>query len=479
MRTQSFVDREEELEQLNGAIGRTHPGPGQLIVVYGRRRVGKTALLEHWGTQTGLPYVHWSVQKGPAVLQRQRFYARLLKVRSSLAPAFDSWEELWDSAAEMLGDERNIVVIDELPYAAKSDPEMLSSLQHAWDWHFNASNTVLVLAGSQVRMMEEIRSGHAPLGGRVTSILNLNALPFSSFKAFFPGWHADERVAAYATVGGIPAYMEWLNPNLSLITNIKNVVLSPGSMFREEPELLLVDEVREPGAYLSVLQAIGLGAHTHKEIVNQSGVKSSSLPEILSSLRDLRLVQRRLPATIPPSMRKRSRRARWHIQDHFLKFYFWFIAPYRDTAFNPDKVMQVIQSNYRSFVGKTAFEDLCRRWVLSEGRAGRLPFEPEICESYWRKNQPEVDVVAINWQTKDVLVGECKWGDKAVGASVVRDLFETRVSTVLSELPGRREDWTVHPFLFTRKGLTQPAEEMLVAGGGRRVNLGELDETLP
>lgn len=479
MQGKRFMDRENELEQLDAFLGRNYPGPGQLIVVYGRRRVGKTTLLEYWGKRTGKSYVHWSVQKGPASLQRQRLYALLLNIKPSAAPTVDGWLELWEMVADLIKDSETIIVIDELPYAARSDPELLSSIQHAWDRFFQGSNITLVLAGSQVSMMEELRAAHSPLGGRVTGILNLEALPFSSYKDFFPDWPAEERINAYATVGGIPAYMEWLNPRHRLEANIRNLILSPGGMFREEPELLLIDEVRDPGAYLSVLYAIGLGFHTFQDIVRRSQVKATSLPETLATLRDLRLIERRLPATIPPGKRKTSKQARWHIKDSFLRFYFRFIAPYQDTAFNPQRILQAIQDGFDSFVGRTAFEELCRRWVMSEGIKGRLPFKPEICESHWRKGRPEVDVVAINWKSKDVLVGECKWSDMRISASVVQELLSVKIPEILRELPAEGAGWKAYPFLFVRRSVTEPAKEMLESHEGRIVDLEELDSTLP
>ena len=128
-----FLDRTAELTFLHSLLHRTHPGPGQFLMMYGRRRVGKTALLRHWVEQSGLPFTYWVAEKEPALLQRRRFFAHLLRAdpTSPTTPTYDSWSDLWQAAATVLADKRHIIVIDELPYAADADGAMLSALQHA------------------------------------------------------------------------------------------------------------------------------------------------------------------------------------------------------------------------------------------------------------------------------------------------------------------------------------------------------------
>jgi len=158
-----FIDRQQELAFLNSLLERRHPGPAQMILMYGRRRVGKTSLLRNWSAQAGIPATYWSAEKEPAALQRRKLYATLLGMKASQAPVFESWVDVWDATAELLGNQRRILILDELPYAAESDPAMLSALQHAWDQHFKDSNLILVLCGSQVHVMETLMSRQSPL----------------------------------------------------------------------------------------------------------------------------------------------------------------------------------------------------------------------------------------------------------------------------------------------------------------------------
>lgn len=222
--------------------------------------------------------------------------------------------------ANILGQQRHILMLDEVPYAAEADPAMLSALQHAWDQHFQHSNIVMVLCGSQVKAMESLQFHQSPLFGRLTGQWHLQPLQFSSLREFFPAWSVEERIAAYAMVGGVPAYLNWLDPDLTLVENIRQVVLSEGGMFLAEPAFLLYDEVREPHAYLAILKTIGLGYHTLGEISKQALIATSHLSAYLSRLQELKLVERRLPATVPPAKRRRSRQGRYHLQDSFSAF---------------------------------------------------------------------------------------------------------------------------------------------------------------
>ena len=220
-----FVDRQQELDFLNSLITRSRPGPAQLVLMYGRRRVGKSELLMQWAAQSGLPFTYWEAVKETATQQRARLFAKLLNVPVSAAPVYRSWPELWDAAAPLLQAKRQILILDELPYAAEANSAMLSSLQYAWDQHFQKSDLVIVLCGSQVRVMETLFSRQSPLFGRMTAQWRLEPLAFSSLAEFFPKWDADARVAAYAILGGIPAYLNWLDPGVDLIGNIRQVIL--------------------------------------------------------------------------------------------------------------------------------------------------------------------------------------------------------------------------------------------------------------
>ncbi len=477
-----FVDRRQEIDFLNSLLTRKRPGPAQLTLMFGRRRVGKSELLLQWAGQSGLPFTYWEAVKETATQQRTRLFGKLLNVPAASAPVYRSWLELWDAAAPLLLGKRQILILDEIPYAAESDPAMLSSLQYAWDQHFQKSEVVLVLCGSQVRVMEKIFSEQSPLFGRLTAQWHLEPLPFSALAEFFPKWDADARVAAYAMVGGIPAYLNWFDPDQDLIGNIRQTILSPGSMFLAEPAFLLYDEVREPNSYLSILKAIGGGAHTLTEIGERAFIPSTSLTFYLNTLQELRLVERRLPVTQPKAERGRSRSGRYRLSDPYFRFYFQFLEPFLSSSpLNTEQVVEGVRRNLRAFVGVSAFEELARKWVQVQSKAGKLPFAPDAIGSHWSSraaNRVQVHVVAVNWKTHEILLGECKWGTDRVDRQIVRELIETKTPLVLKDLPSEGEGWQVHTMFFARSGFTPAALEQLQTVGGRAVDLTELDDAL-
>ncbi len=475
-----FIDRQAELEFLQNMLTRTRPGPGQLILLYGRRRVGKTALLRYWAEGSGLPWTYWMAQREPALLQRRRLTAALLgrSLAATDTPTFDSWPDLWDAAARILGGQRHILMLDELPYAAEADPAMLSALQYTWDTHFQNSQVILALCGSHVRSMEALLARQSPLFGRMTGQWHLQPLPFGTLREFFPNWAPDEQVATYAILGGVPAYLAWFETNWSLTENIRHQMLRPGSLALAEVEFLLYDDVREPRSYLNILQAIGNGAHALSEIANATLIATTNLTTYLAQLQELRLVERRLPATVPPALRQRSKQGRYHLTDPFHRFYFRFLQPNQaEISYQPDRVLPLIQQGLRAFVGQTAWEELARQWVWRRGMERALPFAPEVIGSHWSRTV-QADVVAINWKTRAIFIGECKWGDAAVDRQTVRDLIERMVPLTVADLPDHGAGWQVYPALFARVGATPAARKTLEAAGGILIDLQMLFEDL-
>ncbi len=454
-----FVNRENELAFLNQLVEQADLHGGQFILVYGRRRVGKTRLLRHWIAQTDWPATYWVAEKENSAMQRRKFIAEFEQRPLRQTPLLDSWSEVWDLVANQLGNQQHILVIDELPYAAQADSALLSSLQHAWDCHFENSNLILVLCGSQMRVMETLQFHQSPLFGRFTAQWHLEPLRFHTLAQFFPQWSAEECIALYAIVGGIPAYLNWLHPERTLVENIREAILAPGSLFIAEPTFLLYDEVNEPQTFLAILKAIGLGNHTLSAISNYALIGKTHLSSYLVRLQELRLIERRIPATVPSAKRRSSRQGRYHFSDPYFHFYFRFLAPFNDIL--PDDiepVLEKVRAELRPFVGQTAFEQLCQQWVREQRKAGNLAFRPMIIGSHWSR-KVQIDVVGVNWESRDILLGECKWGGDQIGRGTLRDLVEKKTAKVLAELPHDPQDWTVHHVFFARLGFSSSAQQ--------------------
>jgi AAA+ ATPase superfamily predicted ATPase len=477
-----FIDRLEELAFLNQLLIRKKPGPAQLILMYGRRRVGKTVLLNHWAEQSGVFNIYWVADKESPAAQRRGLFARIMGMPEEQVASFDSWRVFWGWFASHMAniDERQILILDEFQYASQADEAMLSALQHTWDQHLKDTNLVIVLCGSQVKTMETIMHHQSPLFGRFTGQWLLEPLSFSALKEFFPSWSPAERVALYAIVGGIPAYLEWLDPERGLSDNIRDIILSPGSMFMAEPTLLLYDELRELSSYLAVLRAISNGHHTLSAISNAALISRTNLTFFLSRLQELRFVERRLPVTLTTAQQRKSKQGRYHLSDPYFRFYFRFLVPHQKSLLGSQQTLSHIESELRAFVG-IAFEQLAQQWLVRQAHlgaqalGGSLPFIPEAVGAHWSR-KVQVDVVAINWTSRDILLGECKWGADKVSRQVVRDLIERKGAQVRADLPG--DDWTLHYALFSRAGCTDAAAAEMEARDGLVVDLSMLDQGL-
>ncbi len=411
-------------------------------------------------------------------MQRRKLYGHLTGLPFAQAPALESWADLWTVFAAQVADRRQILILDEIPYASEADPAYLSALQHAWDQRFQASQLVILLSGSHVHTMETFLQQGSPLFGRFTGQWHLQPMPYYTLREFFPRWPAEQRVSAYAILGGVPAYLERLDPQRSLSDNLRQVILAPGGMFAAEPDFLLYDELREPRNYRAVIQAIGAGAHSLDEIANLALIAKTHLTQYLARLQELRLVERKIPVTVPPARRARSKMGRYHLADPFMRFFFRFIAPRQgELGYKPDQALADIERQIRAFVGRTAFEELAREWVEWAGGAGQLPFKPQAVGQHWSRTV-EVDVVAVNWEQRAILLGECKWIAEPMARDVVRELIEAKAGQVLKALPEGGQGWQVHFAFFSRTGWTPAARELALAHHSLLVDLQRLDRDL-
>ena len=449
-----FVGRSRELAALNEVLGARG---AQFVLVYGRRRVGKTTLLLQWAEQAARPYVYWvATRDTPAQVRLglTRALWRWAHPSSAAIPRFDTWTDLFEAAAQLLGDRPVTLIMDEFSYAAESDPALPSNLQAAWDHVFKKKNITLVLAGSHLGMMKDLLTHQSPLYGRFTAQLPVDPLPFSALSDFLPRYGTAERVAVYAVVGGIPAYLERFDDRRSLGANMQQLFMRRTGMFRSEPFMLIGDVIRrETTTYESILKAIAEGHHAPQEIAGQLELSSPYLSPYLKQLAALHLVERRLPATVPPERRAKSREGRYHVCDAYLRFYFRFIAPNLTLVEHEqtELLWERIAEQLRAFVGVTAFEEISRDWVRAMGKRRRLPMVPEIVGSHWSRDE-QLDVVAMNWRDRTMLVGECKWGLDRVGRNVVTDLLEKAARVRPDE--GFRTSCAV----FARSGFTEAAQ---------------------
>jgi AAA+ ATPase superfamily predicted ATPase len=467
-----FIDRERDLADLNRLLAREG---AQFLLVYGRRRVGKTTLLTRWAAKSGLPFVYWVASRNTSAVLRQGLAQALWRLENPTAeaPIFPTWRALFQQIAKTVGSRRVVLIMDEFSYAMESASPLASDLQNAWDHLFKNSNIFLVVAGSHISVMEQLQHYQSPLYGRFTAQLPVNPLPFGALADFFPRYSAAERVAAYGILGGMPAYLERFDDRQTIKANVQAQVFDRTGMFCLEPFALIGDEVREPRNYIALLQAIGQGNHTIETIADAAGLQRAHAGgRYLKRLQELQLVERRVPATVPRD--ERTTRGRYYIKDNYLRFYYRFVQPNLDLLELGllDELWEIVNSQMRSFIGTYAFEDLCQEWVLAQAHAGKLPFSPQQVGQHWAADA-QVDVVAINWREKAILLGEAECRTKPVSPSLVRDLVDKAPRVI----PG--PDWRVYYAFFSRSGFTEAAREEIAALNALPpVDLGMLDSDL-
>jgi len=453
-----FVGRRSELDLLQQLWGSNRP---ELLILYGRRRVGKTRLLTHWIETTQVRALYWVAEPTSALDQLRSFSQALYNFANPGLPAPDdftyaSWLQAFQQVAALARAERLLVVIDEFTYLLAPEPGLAGVLQNTWDHLLKQTNLFLAISGSHIGMMErQLISYQAPLYGRATAILRLLPLAFAETRHFFPHYAADERVAVYAMLGGIPAYWERFDAELSIDNNIRHQFLTPNLLLQDEPRLLLQDFVSEAHNYVAVLRAIAHNNRTPKEIAAYTGLDDRHVPAYLARLVETGFVERRIPVTDPPG----SRLGRHAITDPYLRFYFRFLARRQaQLALGvQEQALIEIKRHLLDFIGTYTWEELCQEWLLRASAENILPFMPDQVGSTWNK-QAQVDVVGINTMEKTLLLGECKWGPHLMGRSVLQDLVNKTAAVVPAQ--GR---WRVAYLGFARLGWTAEAHQYATA----------------
>ena len=458
-----FIDRKLELANLEARYGSGH---AELFVLYGRRRVGKTELLRHFCA--GKAHVFFIATLSSDRDQLAAFSQEIWRLTHREAAegftpspwAAPTWEAAFRALADLPG--RPIVVLDEFTYLISGNKAIPSLLQKAWDETLRNTQVFLILCGSYVGMMErEILGYQAPLYGRRTGSYLLPALELPA-AAFFPTYTPVQQIEAWAVLGGMPYYLTVFSDQADIFTNIRRHVLDSQGTLRQEPQLLLMEELREPRNYFSVLRAIAQGATRLNEIGLSARIGDiTTTARYLDILQDLRVVSRSVPAT--EGRPEKSKRGLYRITDAFLRFWFHYVHPNQgslDLDLADAVLAQRVEPTFDQFVSY-AFEEAARAHVAQLARANQLGFLPERVGSWWDRTG-EVDVVAVSDADGALLLGECKWSINPVGTDILDDL---RQKAALVDPEGR---WPkVSYALYAKVGFTPALKARAAADGVR------------
>lgn len=441
-----FINRESELSQLDRLY---RSDKAEMFVLYGRRRVGKTELLRTFCE--GKPNIFFIATLSSDLEQLATLSQQIWGFTHPEVPegfTFPTWEAAFWALADLPG--RPVVVLDEFTYLISGDKAIPSILQKVWDETLNKTRILLILCGSYTGMMEtDVLGYQAALYGRRTASHLLSPFELAQAALFFPHYNPIQQIEAWSVLGGMPYYLSAFSDAEDIFANIRAQILTEQGLLYSEPHLLLMEELREPRNYFSILRAIAQGRTRLNEIVQSARVGSATTTSrYLDILQQMRIVQRLVPAT--ERQPDKSKKGLYHITDPFLRFWFRYVHPYKgslDLGLADAILNQRILPTFDQYVG-FSFEVAAREYLARLARRGELSFLPERIGSWWDRNG-EIDLIAVSDSDRSLLAGECKWSDKPVGMNVLEDL--KRKTRIL--LPTR--EWVrIEYILFSKSGFT-------------------------
>jgi AAA+ ATPase superfamily predicted ATPase len=446
-----FINRNAELEVLTQHLVSDR---SELLIVYGRRRIGKTEVLTHFAK--GRQHLYFTADLTSEREQLRQFSEKIYRTTGASflrGESFPSWESLLSYLFESEeGKSCGLVIIDEFPYLCYANPALPSILQKVWDRSFKAFPLKLILCGSYISFMEEEVLGYrSPLYGRRTGQILVEPMDFFDAWGFLPEYSFGDMMATYAIVGGIPAYLIEFKDTLPVLQNVTERLLEKSSFLYDEARFLLMEELREPRNYFAILRSVAFGKTQMNEIVQDSGLDRGLVAKYLDVLRELRLVERLVPVT--ESIPHKSRKGIYRLTDHFLRCWFRFVFPNRSylEEGNIEDVMKgKIEPQLNQFIGPV-FEEVSRQLLKRLNRKGMLPIKLLKIGSWWDRRE-EIDIVGCD-ETNNDIFGECKWTEKPVGIEVLNDLRRKAEYVAKATTVNNR-----YYALFSKKGFTTEVE---------------------
>lgn len=446
-----FVDREKELRFLREKYS---SGSSELIIIYGRRRVGKTELIKQSMTDSPLKALYLLGE-----LQKENQLSSIYSTISGISLEDDflknnplsTWQAFFDYLTRFIEKKGMVLVFDELPYIHKTNPNFISILQYFWDEKWKNMKLKLILCGSSISMMQKITLSYSsPIYGRRTGQIDLQPLTYLDFRGLFSEWDEESILAAYAVLGGIPRYAEEFDRSKNVSENIKKAFLDKDAFLYKEAKFLLMEELKDFANYFSILKAVAFGKNTFGEISNFSGVSTSKLFIYLSKLIELNVIRRDIPVTL--SKEKSTRVGNYTLKDYFFRFWFRYIYPNSSLIEigRPEIVLDIINRDFNGYLD-SIFLDISAELLQDISLKGDLPLFTKWGK-WWRMDE-EIAIVATNEATGDILFCECEWGDKRTHKQIMEDLLEKSGKVEWGD--NKRKN---HYALVARRGFTEEAK---------------------
>ncbi len=439
-----FINRRQELDFLERKY---REAGAQLVVLYGRRRIGKTELIAKFCEDKVFMYFLGRLESNDDTIRRlNEMLADFFQDTQLMRKPIRSWDEALDYINERCAGQsrRTVIAIDEFPFIIDRFPSLPSILQDKWDNVLRASNIMVILSGSSIGMMEKHALDYkSPLYGRRTGQWMVGEMEVVHLVDFFPAYPIEDIITAYACLDMIPGYLAKFDPTASALDNVRSKILSKGEYLYDEVEILLREELRDPSNYMSILRAIAAGNTTFNDINNATGLDKSLLSKYIRVLIDLGMVEREHPVTASTKAMTSPRGGLHVIKDNYMAFWFQFVYPNRDqlergnvdAAFRHEQALDEYVS--------TKFERFARAVIphLGVGSFTRL--------GRWWFKDIEIDVIGLDEPGGNLLIAECKWSKNVDARAIVKKLQE-KARVVQWKIETRTETFVVFAKSFSR-----------------------------
>lgn len=460
-----FYCREEELQTMNR---RYQKGRFECIVIYGRRRVGKTALINEFCKDK--PTVFFSALNASSLENLEALSKAIYMYKNSdstSAPVYRSYEDALDEITSMSKEQRLVFVIDEYPYLAKAEKSFSSRLQHMIDHQWQNGQLYLILCGSSMSFMEyQVLGYESPLYGRRTAQLKIQALTYQEMTKFHPELSAQDQALLYGVTGGIPHYINKLDVEGDLDEALLENLFNTSSYLFEEPENLLKQELREPAIYNSVITAIAGGASRLNEISTKIGLESGICTKYLKVLLELGILKKETPITEKP-----GKKTIYMIEDNFFRFWYRFV-PGNMAVISTGRMGQVyeqaVKKYYPDYMG-LVFEKMCQEYLMRY--AQNLPILLANVGQWWgtdskSRKEIQIDIVGVPIEGNEYVIGSCKYRNEKIGMDEL-ELIRNYASVF-------RKDGIFHYYIFSKGGFTPALLEAEARGEVTLLTLEDL-----
>ncbi len=460
-----FHCRDKELRDLNK---RYNKNDFECIVIYGRRRVGKTALINEFCK--GKPTIFFSALNASSQENLEALSKAIYEKTypgAETAPVYPSFDAAFLEITRMAENERLVFVIDEYPYLAKANKSISSRLQHIIDHTWKNGKLFLILCGSSMSFMEyQVLGYESPLYGRRTGQFKIQALTYKEITAFNSDLTHEQQALVYGVTGGIPHYINKLDAQNDIDEALKENLFNTSSYLFEEPENLLKQELREPAIYNSVITAVAGGASHSNEIATKVGIESPICAKYLKVLLDLGILVKETPITEKP-----GKKTIYAIGDNFFRFWYRFV-PQNTSAISAGRIDNIydslIKKYYSDYMG-LIFEQMCREYLFLY--ADNVPVVLSDIGQWWgtdpkAKKEVQIDIVGTPAEGNEYIIGSCKYRNTPVGVD------ELELLKQYADVFGKGDKY--HYYIFSKGGFTQGLQELADNGEVILVSLQDM-----